>query len=277
MSLTLKLLLATLLLGSFCYANTPSEKVEEFLSDKFDENPGLQDVSVSVDEVAQLKQLKGWNAYIVSVKASLKNKPESKIKQKMIWFSNGDVITQELVDMQSGQSFAEMVKPNFKEKYYAKENLIYGNENARHKVAIFSDPLCPFCKASVPSAIEEMKKEPEKFAIYYYHFPLERIHPASVALVKAAVAAELKGVENVVLKLYNVQVNPNEKDLNKILAAFNKAVDANVTTQDLQSEKVLKQIQFDEDVANDVMVAGTPTLYLDGKIDKTKNKYKKAQ
>ena len=133
MSLMLKLLATALLLSSFCQANATSEKVEEFLSDKFDENPGLQSASVKVDEVVELKRLKGWNAYIVSVKASLKDKPKSVIKQKMIWFSNGEIITKELTNMKNGESLADMVKPNFKDEYYSKENLIYGNENAKHK------------------------------------------------------------------------------------------------------------------------------------------------
>jgi len=277
MLLMLRLLAITLLLSSFAYANAASDKVEDFLSDKFEENPKLDSVSVDIDDVIPLKELKGWNAYIVSVHAKLKNKPKSIIKQKMIWFSNGEVITKELSDMQSGQSYTDMVKPKFKEIYYKKENLIYGNANATHKVAIFSDPLCPFCKSYVPAAIKEMKKFPKKFAIYYYHFPLDRLHPASVHLVKAAVAAELKGVRDVVLKLYTVKVNAHEKDIRKILAAFNKAVGTNITVKDLHSPAVLKQVNFDLDIANNVMIAGTPTVYLDGINDRTKQKYKKVK
>jgi protein-disulfide isomerase len=273
----LKLLATTLLLSSFVYASTTSEKVEDFLSDKFEENPRLDSVSVDVDSVVPLNDLKGWNAYIVNVHAKLKNKPKSLIKQKMIWFSNGEVITKELSDMQSGKSYAEMVKPKFKDIYYKKKNLIYGNANAKHKVAIFSDPLCPFCKAYVPGAIKEMKKYPKKFAIYYYHFPLNRLHPASVPLVKMAAVAELQGVKDVVLKLYTVKVDAHEKDIRKILAAFNKAEGTHLTLKDMKSRAALKQVHFDLGVANDVMVAGTPTIYLDGVNDRTKNKYKKVK
>ena len=277
MLLMLKLLVSTLLLSSFVYANTASEKIEDFLSDKFEENPRLDSVSVNIDDVVPLKDLKGWSAYIVNVHAKLKNKQKSIIKQKMIWFSNGEVITKELSNMHSGQSYTDMVKPKFKNIYYKKENLIYGNANAKHKIAIFSDPLCPFCKSYVPGAIKEMRKSPKKFAIYYYHFPLNRLHPASVHLVKAAVAAELQGVKDVVLKLYTVKVNAQEKDVRKILAAFNKAVGTHITIKDLQSPAVLKQVNFDLDIASDMMVAGTPTVYLDGVNDKTKQKYKKVK
>ena len=277
MSLMLKLLSTTLLLSSLLYAENASDKVEDFLDDKFMENPRLKSVDVAVSDVVPLKQLKGWNAYIVDVEAYLKAKPKRLIKQRMIWFSDGRIITKELTDMQSGESLTDLVKPPFKDEYYTKENLIYGDADAKHKVAIFSDPLCPFCKGFVPGALDYMKKDPKKFAIYYYHFPLERLHPASVHLVKAAAAAELQGNKNVIEKLYRVQINPQERDVKKILKAFNKAVGTKLTPKDLNTPAVIKQVNRDLDIANAVMVGGTPTIYLDGKVDNTKKKYLKVK
>jgi protein-disulfide isomerase len=273
----LRLLSTTLLLSSFVYASTQADKVEDFLDDKFMENPRLKSVDVKVSDVVPLKQLKGWDAYIVDVEAYLKAQPKRLIKQRMIWFSNGVVITKELTDMQSGESLTDMVKPPFKDKYYTKENLIFGNPDAKHKIAIFSDPLCPFCKGFVPGALDYMKKYPEKFAVYYYHFPLERLHPASVSLVKAAAAAELQGHKDVVEKLYKVKINPQERDVKKILKAFNKAVGTKLTPKDLNTPAVVKQVNHDLDTANAVMVGGTPTIYLDGKVDNTKKKYLKVK
>ena len=122
-----------------------------------------------------------------------------------------------------------------------------------------------------------MKKSPKRYAIYYYHLPLLRIHPASALLVQAAVAAELKGTKEVILKLYNVKVKPDEKDAKIILKAFNKVVGTKITMKDLKNPKIREQIEFDSKVANDIMVAGTPTIYIDGKIDRTKQKYKKVK
>jgi len=277
MSLMLKLLSTTLLLSSFLYASSVSDKVEDFLDDKFMGNSRLKSVDVKVTDVVPLKKLKGWDAYIIDIKAYLKNRPKNLIKQRMIWFSNGNVITKELIDMESGESLTELVKPHFQDKYYIKENLILGNANAKHKIAIFSDPLCPFCKGFVPDALKYMKKYPNKFAVYYYHFPLERLHPASVTLVKAAAAAELKGYKNVVEKLYTVHINPRERNVKKILAAFNKAEGTKLTPNDLQALAVKKQLKSDLETANALMVAGTPTVYFDGKVDKTRKKYLKAK
>jgi len=277
MSLMLKLLNTTLLLSSIVYASSQADKVEDFLDDKFMENPRIKSIDVSVSDVIELKKYKGWSAYIVDAKAYIKSQPKRAIKQRMIWFSDGHLITKELTDMQTGENVTDMVKPPFKDEYYTKENLIFGNSDAKHKVVIFSDPLCPFCKGFVPGALKEMKKDPQKFAVYYFHFPLERLHPASVTLVKAAAAAELQGRKDVVQKLYTVVINPQERNVEKILKAFNKAEGTNITPKDLEIDAVKKQIEHDRDIANQLMVNGTPTLYLDGQIDKTKKKYLKVK
>jgi len=274
MSLMLKLLAITVLSSSLLFSSATNAEVEEFLKEQFSGNKGLSSIDVKVIEVMKLDRLKGWDAFIVSIEANIKQQNKlKKVKQRMIWFSNGDAITRDLIDLQTGESFIDLVKPEFKPEYYKKENLIYGNVNAKHKVAIFSDPLCPFCRSFVPAAIEKMKKRPGTFAIYYYHFPLERIHPAAVPLVQAAVAAELKGVKDVVLNLYKVEVDPREKNIQKILSAFNKVMKSNIKVADLNKREVLMHLNSDMDIAENLMVGGTPTLYFDGKVDKTKRKH----
>ena len=272
MSLTLKLLLSAILLSSFLYADKSAEKIEDFLQETIGENPNLDNVNIDVVDTIKVEQMDGWNAYIVNIDAIIK-KDKRKIKQKMIWFSDGTIITKDLTLMSSNESLTDLVKPSFKDSDYKKENLIYGDSNAKHKVAIFSDPLCPYCRTFVPKAINFMKKHPKKFAIYYYHFPLPSIHPAAVDLVKAATAAELKGHKDVVLNLYKVKVDAREKDVNKILTAFNKTMKTDIKPSDLKSAEVLKHFNNDLKTASNLMVNGTPTMFFDGKIDKTKKKY----
>jgi protein-disulfide isomerase len=142
---------------------------------------------------------------------------------------------------------------------------------------IFSDPLCPFCKEFVPEAIEYMKKDPNMFAVYYYHLPLENLHPASVELAKAAVALELKGAKDVILNLYKVEVDPKERKNEVILAAFNKTMNSNINMVDLLSAEVIKHFKNDLKIADSLMVNGTPTMFLDGVLDKTKMKYKEVK
>lgn len=274
----LKLLATTILLSSTLFASSSSDKVEDFLEQTFHNNPNILALKVKVVDEVPIEQLKGWSGVIVSVDALVNAKPKARnIKQKMIWFTNGELITKDLTDMSTGESLTGLVAPSFKSEYYKDENRIYGNSNAKHKVAIFSDPLCPFCRSFVPSAIKYMKKDPDKFAIYYYDFPLQSLHPASVTLVKAAIAAELKGIKDVTLNLYKVKVNPKEKSINTILNAFNAVLKTDIKPSDLNSPSVTKHYKDGLELADELMVQGTPTLFLDGKLDRTKTAYKKVK
>ncbi len=278
MSLMLKLLATALLLSSTVFASSSDKVVEKFLEKKFKSNPNIVSLKVKVKEKIAIKKLQGWDAYIVNVDAMVKAKPKNrKVSQKMIWFYNGEYITQDFISVKTGMSLKDLVRPPFKDEYYRKENLIFGNADAKHKIAIFSDPLCPFCREYVPKALKDLKKSPEKFAVYYYHFPLPSLHPAAVELSKAAIAAEIEGQRNVIEKLYRVQLNPKERDVKKILKAFNKALGTHIKPSDLRSPEVMKRYQADQDLAELIMVQGTPTMYFDGKVDKSKKKYKKVQ
>ena len=277
MLLMLKSFMIALLLSSALQASVTNKKVEDFLQRSFSKNPNIKSLTVKVATKTSIKKMKGWDAFIVDIIAVVK-KNNRKIKQKMIWFSNGQVITQELIDLKTGDSLKGLVSPPFKASFYKRENLIYGDVNAKHKIAIFSDPLCPFCKSYVPGAIEYMKKQPKKFAIYYYHFPLPSLHPASVELVKAAYVAEAQGKKDVVLNLYKVKLkNARERDVKKILSAFNSTFHTNITPAEIQSKQVQERYKHDLQIAQEVMVQGTPTVFFDGKVDKSKKKYLKAK
>lgn len=275
MSLMLKLSAITLLSSILVQAATTNKQIEDFLYSNFKSNPNIKSVDVGVNTRTKIAEMPEWDAFIVDVDATLKD--DRKVNQKMIWFSNGLVITPDLLNIKTGRSLKDQVSPKFQAKHYKKENLIYGNESAKHKVAIFSDPLCPFCRSYVPKAIEDMKKEPNKFAIYYYHFPLPSLHPAAVELTKAAIAAELQGKKDVVLKLYKVQIDGRERNMSKILNAFNKVMGTNITKKDIEDPRVVKHYEQDQKIADDVMVQGTPTVFFDGVKDKSKNKYKSAK
>ena len=277
MSLMLKLFTIALLLSSSLFAGN-NKLVEEFLEKSFKNNPAIIKLNVKVTDRVHVTQMQGWDAVIIAIDAKIKNKKKTrKVKQKMIWFTKGDIITKDLIDMETGDSLKDTISPTFQPEHYTKKNLIYGNADAKHKVAIFSDPLCPFCRTFVPKAIKEMKKQPEKFAIYYYHFPLSSLHPAAVELVQAAIAAELKGYKDVVLNLYKVKVSSRERDIKKILKAFNKTMKTDLQPIDLKASKVQAIFKADLKIADSLMVQGTPTMFFDGKIDKTKRKYKKVK
>ena len=174
MSLMLKLLTITLLLSSLVKADVVGKKIENFLEKTYGANPSVKSLTVKMTSKTKVKNKKNWTAYFMEISAVLKD--NRKVKQQMVWFSNGEIFSKELFDVKTETPMSDYVAIEFKDEYYKKENLIYGNKNARNKIVIFSDPLCPFCRSFVPKVINEMKKEPDRYAIYYYHLQIGRAH-----------------------------------------------------------------------------------------------------
>ena len=268
---------AAILLSSLSLFGATNAEVTSFLQKQIGGNKNVSNLKITVSSRAAVKEFKGWDSVIVNLTARVKQgKQERDIEQQMIYFVHGDLITKELNNVKTGRSLSSAVSPKFQADFYTKENLVYGNANAKHKVSIFSDPLCPFCRKFVPEAINYMKKYPNDFAVYYYHFPLPALHPAAISLTKAAIAAEHKGL-NKVLEMYKVEINARETDEKKIVAAFNKTAGTSLTVADIHTAAVEKQFKHDKSVASKVMVQGTPTIFFDGVKDATKNKFKEVK
>jgi len=163
-----------------------------------------------------------------------------------------------------GKDWKSIFKPKISAKHYSKHNLLFGNENAENKIVIFSDPLCPYCQRSIPALLDYVAEYPKTFAVYYYHLPLERIHPASVQLTKLMYMAQIKDDKDSVSKAYFSQVGGKEISDRKILDAFNKVTGLNYTMFDLNSAKAQDALNHDKKIANELEVRGTPTVFLNG-------------
>lgn len=273
MSLMLKLS-STLLLSASLMAATDAEVIA-FLKKGIGGNPNITNLQIDVSGKKNIPSMSGWQAYFMSIEADVKQGSDTRhINQNGTYFVNGNVIAPELINLKTGERYNDTLAPDFSNAFYTKSNRISGEANAPQKVAIFSDPLCPFCRRYVPEAITYMAKYPKTFAVYYYHYPLAGLHPAAITLTKAAIAAEQNGIENVVLSLYKVDVNASEKNEQKILSAFNKTFGTKIGSDDLRRPSVMKQFEFDQNVAQSMMVAGTPTVFFNGQKDPSKTKYK---
>ncbi len=273
MSLMLKLS-STLLLCANLMAATDAEVIA-FLKNGIGSNPNITNLQIEVNGKKNIASMNGWQAYFMNIEADVKQGGDTRhINQNGTYFVNGNVIAPELINLKTGERYNDTVAPDFSNAFYTKDNRISGDISAPQKVAIFSDPLCPFCRRYVPEAIAYMAKYPKTFAVYYYHFPLAGLHPAAVTLTKAAIAAEQNGVNNVIQGLYKVDINASEKNEQKILSAFNKTFGTKIDSDDIRRPAVIKQFEFDQKVASSMMVSGTPTVFLNGQKDASKTKYK---
>ena len=296
MSLMSKLLSILTLLSSLAFAQSTEEKVIGFLSAKLKQS-GSQGATIKVDKITVAKKFKlagydNWALYFTDAKFTITQKGISKPREERFeLFSNGKIISLALFDSKSGKSLKIAASPKFNPKYYTNSNLIAGHANAKNKIAVFSDPLCPYCTVTLPGLIKDAQKHPNTFALYLYHFPLN-MHPAASVIVKCMVAAELKGVKNVAYRVYaadagkDIKTNARGIPLNatfsmmetnekRVLNEFNKALGTRLTIADINSDKVLKHILRDSEIRKLMLVNSTPTVYVNGEKDPSRTKYKK--
>lgn len=266
-----KILTLSIFLSASLFAS--DDVVVEFEKKRVAQNPNVKVNSVTVNTKKELP-VSGWNGYILDVNANVQGK---EINAKDIIFSDGKYIALDLIDAKTGKSLKDFVTPNLTAKYYDKSKLIAGNHNAKDKIVIFSDPLCPFCIDYVPDVINYVNKNKDKVALYYYHFPLVSIHPAAVPLSKLIDVANHKGIKDVELKVYKTNwdqyFDAKSIDEKKILEAFNKEFKTDIKLEEITTDKINENLKKDISMGEDVMVQGTPTVFVNGEKDSSRQKY----
>ena len=275
MSLMLRLLSLLVLSTSISYAVSNSEilKFNKINMQKF---PNMKLVKQKVRKSFELDDYDDWEVFVIDVSVKVKTKTGDQDRAgQVILYAKDDVVLQgSLFDLHTGKqaNVLERIVPEFQKSFYKKANLLYGNANAKHKIAIFSDPLCPFCIGYVPKVIKYVKKHPKTFALYYYHLPLS-MHPAAKGIAKCMTAAMGKGEKNIVERTYSAKFEVQETNEKKILNAYNKALGLKLKMSDMTGRHVLNHVAIDKNVADKMLVHGTPTVFFDGKLDESKTKY----
>ena len=124
--------------------------------------------------------------------------------------------------------------------------------------------------------IKHVQKNSDSIALYYYHFPLLGLHPAAGILVKLVDIAKDKGIKDAELKVYQTNwekyFDVKSTDEKKILEAFNKEFKTTIKLEDM-NDKVSEVIEKDILMGEEVMVSGTPTIFINGVKDSSRLKY----
>ncbi len=281
MQLMLKLLMLTLLSSGVLFAksaNNHEEKVAKdivaYVKRAINVNPNFKLMEIRVSDHKPIAKLPGWDVYFLDIDLEVgkKKKQITTVHDKI--FSNGEFIVKDFVNMANKSSLKDKIAPDMDASFYKKENLLYGDADAPNKIVAFSDPICPFCQNYMPKLLKAAKENPKKIALYYYHFPLTMLHKEAPTVIKAILVAEKQGVKDVVEKVYAAKFELNTSDEKKILKAFNKAIGTHITEKDIADQKILTHYSDDIEAAGKMMVGGTPTIYVNGKKDFSRNKYK---
>lgn len=269
----LKLLTIVILLNISVSGNDFEKKLVAYEKQRISANPA---VALKDLKLVFKKDLgEGWKGYLFNLSLTYQGKH---INTNDILFSNGIQVTSELKKI-TGFDYKRLMHPTLGSEYYDKKRLIAGNSNAKNKLVVFSDPLCPNCIDDIPEIIKVVKANPTVFALYYFSFPLD-MHPTAKALVKASKIAENKGLKDMTYKLYTANFEKHfdpyqEKNEQKALDTFNKIFKTNITMAELNQPKIVADLESDIKLADKAFVNGTPTLFLNGEVDITRSNYKR--
>ncbi len=279
MRLMLRLLTIAAIISSGVFAAktaTIEKELVEYIKTSVHVNPNLVLKDVRVRDSADVDQIPGWRVYFLDIDLEIKNQNNKLVTVNDKIFSNGTFVVKDFANLKDKTSLAQMIAPVIKDdSFYKKDRLIYGDFDAPNKLVVFSDPICPACQAFIPKLINDVKNHPKKVALFYYHFPLEMIHPAAATIAKAMIVAQNRGVKDLILKVYEKRLNINSSDEEEILDKFNKALGTKITKEDISAKDVVSKYKQDLKKAAELAVSGTPTLYVNGKKDFSRQEYLK--
>jgi protein-disulfide isomerase len=259
-----------------------SDKIKFYIKEYLKKKANADVTRVDILSSYQIPDAQGWSVYFLSAKAKVKidgKEQEAIITQTV--FVKGDRITLHLKKKvnRNGKiksiEYTKILKPKVPDEAYDNEHLILGSKDAPHKILFFSDPFCPYCRDIVIDIVDVVMKNPKIYGLYYYHLPLVNIHPASEVVARAMLVFQKKGDINNMLKLYRIFVEPDEKDLNKILEAIKLKTGVLLTKKELYTKEISDALKKDLEMKERLQVTGTPTIFLDGMWDKQRKEFKK--
>jgi len=279
--LMLKLLTITVLLSSTLFANANLDNLLiKYEKQRIGKQLARMGGELHKVEIVLKKDLKtdGWFGYTMNLEFTLQGK---KLNQKDTIFSNGNMISTDLINVKNKVSFKHLMYPTLTKEFYNKKHLIAGNHNAKNKLVVFSDPLCPICIDEMPFLMKKVIDNPKNIALYYYHLPLT-MHPTAKVLSKASIIATKQGVKNVDYRIYKANFPDKykfdayeEKDAQKVLNFFNREFGTKITLAEINDPKLDKMLAYDEMMSEKAFVNGTPTVFFNGEYDMTRSKFEK--
>jgi predicted DsbA family dithiol-disulfide isomerase len=251
------------------------KRLKEYVKGAISVNPNFSLKEIRIREKQSVDRLPGWFVYFLDIDLLMADKKDGEpltVYDKI--FTNGEYIVKDFYHIVNKASLKSKIAPEMDVSFYNKEHLIYGNFNAPNKIVAFSDPVCPFCQGYMPGLLKAAKAHPDKIALFYYHFPLTMLHKEAPTLIKAALVAEKQGIKDVMLKLYEAKISLDTDDEKKILKLFNKTFNTSITVNDIKNEDILIHYSNDIEEAGKMMINGTPTIYVNGRKDFGRSKYK---
>lgn len=258
------------------FAATDTE-IETYVANAIKGNKSVTVKSVKVSGREAVEGMNGWESVKVIIDVNIdkgNGQQPQNLKTSDMFFVKGDFLATDLINLKKNKTLKELCRPKVTAEYYDSEHLVAGNKDAKQKIVIFSDPLCPFCRDLVPDIINAAVKNPNKIAVYHYSYPLLTIHSSSEKIIKAEISirGKIKNKAEFLTKLYKTEVEPNEQDNDKIIAKLNSELDVSIKKSEATSKETIKEYDAELEKAHKMMIKGTPSIFINGEIDTDKSK-----
>ncbi|MBF0554341.1 MAG: DsbC family protein [Nitrospirae bacterium] len=146
-------------------------------------NPGL---SVEGVQVSPSKGL--WEIVV-------KSKTEPKGEKVILYldFSKGNLLIGKLIKLKTKENLTDKRNMELNKVDYSaipvKDALLLGEKNAKHKVIIFTDPDCPYCK-KLHEEIKKIVAKRSDIAFYILLYPITKLHPDSMKKSRTVMCAK---------------------------------------------------------------------------------------
>lgn len=152
---------------------------------------------------------------------------------------------------------ATEIKP---ELLYNNDAPVIGSKDAKVKVVIFSDYLCPYCKQTHEDMAKILQENQGKVELIHRNLI---VHPTADILAKAAEAANLQG-KFAEMNDAIFEKGPETTEDAMVNLAKDLKLDENKFKQDLKSDAIAKRISQDENDATALQLRGTPSIFING-------------
>lgn len=144
---------------------------------------------------------------------------------------------------------------------------IRGKTQAPITIVAYSDFQCPFCSRAERNLAEVRQKYPTQVKYLFKHFPL-KFHPMAMPAAKAYEAIAMQSKDKA-LKFQD-EIFENQKALGEEKEAFLEKAAAKIGAdisrmkKDMESDRVMKQIEKDMEEGRQMGVRGTPAFLVNG-------------
>lgn len=141
---------------------------------------------------------------------------------------------------------------------------LMGRADAPVRIVEFSDFQCPFCASFQRTLNAVRERHPDRLAVVYRHFPLDRIHPhARTAALASECAGEQKAFESYANLLFAQQDSIGLKAWERFAREAGVG-DADAFTGCMSARRRAPAVELDTRAGSGIRVEVTPSIVING-------------